>query len=253
MTIEEFSNEFDVLYNNIMSNQAPGLDEYEKSVFLTKAQNEVVKNYFNVGNRYQEGYDGSMKRQADFSMLMVSENLSTTGSNGDFDSRAWKFNVPDNLFLFINEQIKLLNSGSASTIDGVRQVIPLTFAEYTAKMSKPYKYPLKWQAWRLLTGTATSGKVAEILLNSTDNVSYGKNFRWSVRYVKKPQPIILVDLEDAYGEGLSIDGQTEASGCELDSELHPEILQRAVELAKVAYEGDATHTQLQISAGQRSE
>ena len=47
MTTQEFSNEFDVLYNNIMSNQAPGLDEYEKSVFLTKAQLEILKNYFN--------------------------------------------------------------------------------------------------------------------------------------------------------------------------------------------------------------
>jgi len=28
-----------------MSNQAPGLNAYEKSVFLTKAQNEIVKNY----------------------------------------------------------------------------------------------------------------------------------------------------------------------------------------------------------------
>ena len=37
MTTPEFSNEFDVLYNNIMSNAAPGLNEYEKSVFLTKA------------------------------------------------------------------------------------------------------------------------------------------------------------------------------------------------------------------------
>ena len=42
MTNEEFNNEFDVLYNNITSNQAPGLDEYEKSVFLTKAQDDIV-------------------------------------------------------------------------------------------------------------------------------------------------------------------------------------------------------------------
>ena len=46
MTLQEFSDEFDVLYNNISSNQAPGLNEYEKSVFLPKAQNEIVKNYF---------------------------------------------------------------------------------------------------------------------------------------------------------------------------------------------------------------
>jgi hypothetical protein len=37
MSVNEFSREFDILYNNIMSNAAPGIDDYEKSVFLTKA------------------------------------------------------------------------------------------------------------------------------------------------------------------------------------------------------------------------
>ena len=70
MTNQEFSNQFDVLYNNVMSNQAPGLDEYEKSVFLTKAQNEIVLSYFNPkGNKYTEGFDGNERRQIDFSML----------------------------------------------------------------------------------------------------------------------------------------------------------------------------------------
>ena len=56
MTANEFSQEFDILYNNIASNQAPGLTEYEKSVFLTKAQDEIIKNYFTGkpnGNKYQ--------------------------------------------------------------------------------------------------------------------------------------------------------------------------------------------------------
>ena len=58
----EFSNEFDVLYNNIMSNAAPGLNEYEKSVFLTKAQEEIVKNHFQpLGNKYGQGLDDSQK------------------------------------------------------------------------------------------------------------------------------------------------------------------------------------------------
>ena len=72
MTTQEFSNEFDVLYNNIMSNQAPGLDEYEKSVFLTKAQLEILKNYFNPkGNKYGQGFDEIAKRQIDFSTLIT--------------------------------------------------------------------------------------------------------------------------------------------------------------------------------------
>ena len=48
MTAAEFSQEFDILYNNIASNQAPGLTEYEKSVLLTKAQDEIIKNYFTL-------------------------------------------------------------------------------------------------------------------------------------------------------------------------------------------------------------
>ena len=71
MTNTEFSNEFDVLYNSITSNQAPGLDEYEKSVFLTKAQSEILREYFNPRvDGANGGFDGSQKRQYDFSSLI---------------------------------------------------------------------------------------------------------------------------------------------------------------------------------------
>ena len=74
MSTEEFSDQFDVLYNNITSNQAPGLNEYEKLVFLTKAQDEIIKNYFTNkpnGNKYQEGIEDSAKRYSDFSCLIT--------------------------------------------------------------------------------------------------------------------------------------------------------------------------------------
>ena len=41
-TVDEWSVEFDRLYDNIMSNRAPGLEPYEKSMFLTRAQEAVV-------------------------------------------------------------------------------------------------------------------------------------------------------------------------------------------------------------------
>ena len=38
MTTQEFSTEFDILYNNISANTAaPGVNEYEKSLFLNQA------------------------------------------------------------------------------------------------------------------------------------------------------------------------------------------------------------------------
>jgi hypothetical protein len=48
-----------------------------------------------------------------------------------------------------------------------------------------------------------------------------------IRYVKKPNPIILCNLED----GLSINGLSSESECMLDSSLHRTILDRAVALA----------------------
>ena len=101
----EFSNQFDVLWNNINSNQAPGLNEYEKSVFLTKAQDEVLKNYFNPkSNPKQEGYDQTIKRQADFSGLMR-ENTGEIVSNpsSQFDPRSIVYKVPEEVYLIINE------------------------------------------------------------------------------------------------------------------------------------------------------
>lgn len=54
MTTSEFSNEFDILYNNISSNAAPGVTEYEKSVFLTMAQEELVKEIYGVYEQNEE-------------------------------------------------------------------------------------------------------------------------------------------------------------------------------------------------------
>ena len=68
MTTQEFSDQFDVLYNNIGSDQAPGINEYEKSVFLTKAEKQLVREYFERSlDRTQVGSDDSIKRQYDFS------------------------------------------------------------------------------------------------------------------------------------------------------------------------------------------
>lgn len=238
MTTQEFSNSFDVLYNNIMSNAAPGLNEYEKSVFLTKAQEEIVKNYFNPkGNKYQEGFDGSAKRQIDFSgLISVADAIATTLSPA-FDIRAKVYRLPENLFLIINE--------SLITNSGIKQVIPIGYDEYTRLMSKPYKEPLKHQAWRLITeGQYSSVVQSEVITHSGDSV-----IRYIIRYVRKPNPIILCDLEDEYGD-VSINGKTSISECELNSLIHEEILQRAVELAKVAYTEDIKSG---IELGQRSE
>lgn len=235
MTTQEFSNEFDVLYNNIMSNQAPGLDEYEKSVFLTKAQEEIIKNHFNPnGNKYKEGFDDSPKRQIDFSELIrVAEGV-PIDDVPTLDKRAKLFNLPDDVFIIINESVE--------TDSGVVQVLPINYSEYTRLMSKPYKRPMKYQAWRLIS-TSTANIIVELILNNTEDI-----LQYKVRYVKRPVPIILTDLSEY--DNVSINGKSSISDCELNPNIHQEILQRAVELAKIAYIGD---TASMVQIGERSE
>lgn len=242
MTNSEFSNQFDVLYNNIMSNQAPGLDEYEKSVFLTKAQDEIVLSYFNPkGNKLFEGFDGSEQRQIDFSMLMKTHTVESAGiGTSVFDGRAkakgvGSITLPSDVLAFVNERLEVTRGGSMVMLT----VVPISYTEYSRQMSKPYKRPLHYQAWRLLNTNNSGTRNADIIAGPNDTLS-----KYVARYVKKPQAIILEALD-----GVTIDGQTSAQTCELDPILHEAVLQRAVELAKAAYTGDLSS---QIALGVNS-
>jgi hypothetical protein len=339
MTLDEFSELMDVHYNNITSNQAAGLNEYEKSVFLTKAQDEIIKNYFTAtskGNNTQQGFDDSAKRQADFSILMKTAtctpaNISgstlaiikkytcvnsvnsetsvyygaditfttlngypfspadgtyeysngqisidsgtgvlsiirvkgfpyesgtltiaedeVTSTNGRIDQRSKIYAFPSDTFIIINEALA----------DNVNkkyfQVVPLRYDEYTRLMSKPYKRPLKNQAWRLInSGNVSDGvyiKCVELI--TSPNYDNRNDLSYSVRYIRRPLPIIVGNLD-----GLKINGKEYSDvagiGCELDPILHEDILQRAVELAKVAWTANGQdNTQVVMAAGQRSE
>lgn len=151
MTIQEFSDQFDVLYNNITSNQAPGLTEYEKSVFLTKAQSQLVREYFNARvDSVGGGFDGSQKRQYDFSGLIRTENLYNVNTYANriedlekLDRRSLIFLMPWNYFLSVNEIL--------SDSRWQYSVLPIDYAEYQRLMLKPYNLPVKRAAWRLNT------------------------------------------------------------------------------------------------------
>lgn len=289
MTASEMSLQFDILWNNIASDRAPGLNTFEKSIFLTKAQNELVKNYFDSdskGNSTGKGFDDNAIRQMDFSNLMESLTVDKSDKKPIVDKRALVYELPKDVFIIINEEVYLSNFSGSLTDD--RQVYPLNFQEYMRLMSKPFKEPLKRQAWRLMAKGNTTAKDIEIVLTSADLNKYNI-YQYIIRYVRKPKPIIIGDFDKEYiGEGLSIEGYvsnktmssynvklvkpsdesdeayqarlaaveakyTGLDGCELDDSVHDAIVQRAVELAKVSWEGDINQTQLHVTSGKRSE
>lgn len=162
MTLSEMSQTFDILYNNSSSNQAPGLNEAEKSIYLTKAQNMLVKEQFNsrtdgVGG----GFDGSQQRQYDFSSLIKIANLFNVNTYDKnritdiqkLDKRSRVFLFPHDYFLTVNEVLS----------DSKRQysVLPLSYDEYQRLMLKPYNFPVKRGAWRLITNKINCNYIYE--------------------------------------------------------------------------------------------
>jgi hypothetical protein len=109
-------------------------------------------------------------------------------------------------------------------------------------------------------------KYAEIIVNTWDE---SKIASYNVRYVRVPKPIILAPMDgldidgylgkDEAGNFVYADSENPSSaingiGCELDPILHEEILQRAVELAKIAWTATGQdNAQLVLQSGQRSE
>lgn len=242
MTIVEFSNEFDILYDNIASKGAPGLDLYEKSVYLTKAQLELVKTHYSIANKYQTGFEGSEKRRVDLKELITDyKGTVTVTSNNNISTQSKFFTIPSNVFLIVNEQATI-NSLTDNCINNkVVDVVPKTHDEFNVQIKNPFKKPDENLVWRIDYGTQLGNKNAE-LISPYDITNY------HIRYIKYPSPIILTDISsgDFENQGLSIEGQTNSQTSELDQSLHAEILDRSVELAVRDYRESNLQNKVQL-------
>jgi len=225
-TVAEWSAEFDIMWNNIMSNQAPGLSEYEKSVFLTDAQEQIVLEKLSPKTNIKgEGFDDSLIRQKDFESLIVVGAMTTytPDSAKQLDARGAKYFKYDPAspkpLIVLNEMC----NETVGTIIKEYVVMPISYAEYMRLMSKPYKYPPKGIAWRLKMEENSSTPTVELIGRFNGTPTY------KIRYVKRPAPIVLANITP------SIEGVSTAQPCALPEHLHQEILRRAVNLAKIAW------------------
>jgi hypothetical protein len=244
MTTLEFSNEFDIYFNSIATNAAPSIDLYEKSVYLTKAQLEIVKNYFNPrGNKYQTGFEGSTKRRNDLNELLkgAKSTIVIASTNGISDDSQF-FRIENETFLIVQEQAKV--SSSDKCVDGKYiKVVPKTHDEYEEQKDSPFKKPDKSVIWRLDYYSQQGGSKNIELIPAYTVTEY------KYRYIKYPEPIVLTDLNTEFtGEGLSVDGVSIAQTCKLSKSIHREILDRAVELALSDYDPAKLPLKAQLSA-----
>ena len=218
MNVQEFSNSFDTLLQPYIAKESfseqnnLAFDEYEKSIFLTKAQEQIVLEL------YQE-LEQSEEVRKYLSNLIKTDNYVPVGEqdetliNNNFKS--YKVEINNDMLFMIYEQCTLSDENNCIN-NKIVSVVPTIHDDLDKVLKNPFKSPNSRKVIRLDFDN-------KIELISKYNIS-----NYKVRYLKKPNPIILVSLED----NLSINnGDTEVSNGETNPILHERIVQRAVQLA----------------------
>lgn len=222
MTNTEFSNEFDILYNSIASNQAPSLDEYEKSVFLTYSQEQTVTDLYTGRNTKGSAFEQTEELRSNLKDLIKTEILQPEdNTNYTSISKYSKFfQLPDDV-LFITYESAIIDDESAGCKNGSEiEVAPVTQDEFHSFMKNPFKQANNRRALRLDNADGIIELVTKYNL---------KNY--TVRYLSKPTPIVLCNL----GDGVSVNDVSVETECKLNPILHRIILERAVALAASVY------------------
>lgn len=218
MNVQEFSNSFDTLLQPYIAKESfseqnnLAFDEYEKSIFLTKAQEQIVLEL------YQE-LEQSEEVRKYLSNLIKTDNYVPIGEkdetliNNSFKS--YKVEISNDILFMIYEQCTLSDENNCIN-NKIVSVVPTIHDDLDKVLKNPFKSPNSRKVIRLDFDN-------KIELISKYNIS-----NYKVRYLKKPNPIILVALED----NLSINnGDTKVSNGETNPILHERIVQRAVQLA----------------------
>ena len=225
MTCEEFSLEFDLLYNNIMSNKAPGLSKYEKSLFLTQAQESIVLDIYS--GKYGDSFERTEETTSYLNQLLKQR----TYDSGEFtegnklDTRSVFITLPEDMWFKTGEIAYIIDDFYKCNVNGLREVMVFPVTQDTLVRTKrsPFRGPNERRILRL-----DSGK------NQVELISNYEIHSYTVRYLSRPEPIILKELP----QGLTIGGKSSPQTCLLNTAIHKAILSKAVLIAKSSWESE---------------
>lgn len=243
MTVSEFRSEFDLLYNNTLGEGAPGLDNYERSVYLTTAQEELVKSLYTGMNPSRQSFESSEHQRRALNELVKDHKTNDIViSNRGLVKDSKMFSLPNDIMFIVAETAKI--SSSASCLNSkVVPVKPVTHDEFMVSYKNPFRKPNANKVFRIDISKENNSNTVELV--SSENLT-----QYNIRYVKYPKPIIISDLTNDNqigGLGLTINGATSVAGSELNSYLHREIVNRAVELAVRDYRENTLQARIQTN------
>ena len=198
MTLEELSNEFDVIINSYDNSQSLVFNEYEKSIYLTKAQEYIIKDLY-------RNYEGTEELNSYLKTLIKDKTYPIE------DSTNIELDYPDN-FLYILKEYANINTTCKS--NNRVDVLPITQDEYNEIVGNPFR--------------GSKSKVLRLEENKIKLITDLPIISYTMTYLSNPSPIILVDLPN----GLTINNESKKSTTiETSESIHREILDKAVQLA----------------------
>lgn len=232
MTNIEFSTEFDVILNNSTIGTLPlRLDEYEKSVFLTKAQENLVLSTYTGQNAAGDHFEDTEIARAILRPLIETDTLVAVAI-GDVKKQLWddKYKhsywrlITNNLWFILYEQVSQLDDCLNPCYNGKSAKVSVVgIDQYNNLLNNPFKGPSEKRVFRVDYGvplTSQDNAVLELISKYTVD-------SYRMRYLRRPLPIILQNLPT----GLSINNIDTNTQCELGSATHRRILEDAVRLA----------------------
>lgn len=272
MNTKEFSEQFDTLYNQqyylMFSVQNPvALDEYEKSVFLTRAQENVVETLYRAGYGIPEGFEKTEYARRMLQQLVLNtEGVSLNDPSqftGDIQIYAEQI-VPqiktteDSYIFFLADPSVFADSPcplgyygiiyEQATFGGddlcaagkIADIVPVKHDDLHRILRNPFRgtsirrvlrVDHSGEMWNLtsnLPDDSYIGLLGQFMAYPIELISKYPIAKYFARVIRKPFPIILVSLDD---DSPSIEGFKDKMECELNPAVHRTILEEAVKLA----------------------
>ena len=212
---------FNLQYNNVFSNQAPGLVDYEISMYLTMAHIEII-------DEYSVNVDLLEKNRSLLTSYLINDKINgvvaTTKDRG-IDYQVFEFT--ENYWKILKEYA-ITNSNALGI-----PIKPITYDGFNTMSVNPFKKPNGLKGWRLdINSDGDAARDVKILFKKIGDTDYIKEY--DVVYLVTPK---------------SFDLESDVIPNSLDNNpfLCEKIINRAVELSVRDYRENTLQNQVQTN------
>lgn len=225
MTPAEFSDGFDQLVNsysrfksfdNRENFDSIEFNEYQKSLFLTKAQEELIESLYSGEALEGESYEETERLRRKLSFLNEEKSYNPMTDINAFvpiSNYSQFFDVDDDILFITYEAVGVGEETDACLSGKMIETVPVRQDWYHRQVNNPFRGISNKRALRLDKKDNIKEIVYPLIID-----------KYYVRYIRKPNPIVVANMPN----GLTIEGKSTITPCELDDSVHQRILEIAV-------------------------